>query len=80
MKTPTQRRHVALLGKAIRDHCAEHAWPPSQRELAKATGIRLDRVNEILHMMETDGLIQLGPGPRQIRIVGAQMIIPEEGT
>ena len=62
---------------AIRRFQLENGWAPSQRELAEMLGCQPDRVNSVIAKLAVDGLIEVGPHPRQIRIVGSVMKIPE---
>lgn len=71
------RRHQQMVLDAIREHTLAHGWPPSQRAIAEITGINLQRVNTTLKTLVEQGLIELGPHPREVRIVGSVMTIPE---
>lgn len=69
--------HAQLLLDAIREHTLMHGWPPSQRTIAEMTGLNLQRVNTVLKYLNEQGLIELGRNPREVRIVGSVMTIPE---
>lgn len=71
---PEEDRHVLSL---LRRHILEHGWAPSQREISDETGFALHKVNLHMHRLHTQGLIELGPNPREVRIVGSKMVIPE---
>lgn len=64
-----------VLQELIR-YSAEHGWAPSQRELAEATDLMTSRVNYLLRVLEVNGLIEIGPAARQIRVVGSKMVVP----
>jgi DNA-binding transcriptional regulator YhcF (GntR family) len=72
-----EQTETAVLFDAIRSSVSENVWPPSQRDLAAATGYTISRVNYLLAVLKHQGLIDLGPNPREIRIVGSSMVIPE---
>jgi DNA-binding GntR family transcriptional regulator len=61
----------------LRSQMLAHGWAPSQRALAEATGFTVSRVNYLLQVLKHQGLIELGPNPREVRIVGSSMVIPE---
>jgi DNA-binding transcriptional regulator YhcF (GntR family) len=71
-----QRIDAALVLDAIRDHTLEHGWAPSQRDIAETTGLMTSRVNFVLRALREEGIIETGPHPRQIRIIGTKMVIP----
>jgi DNA-binding transcriptional regulator YhcF (GntR family) len=60
----------------LKRYMAENGYAPSQRELAEATGLMTSRVNYLLRALEVQGIIEVFPGARAIRIVGAKMVIP----
>ena len=72
-----RKAHAQLLIDAIREHTIINGWPPSQRTLADMTGLNLQRVNAVLKYLNDEGLIEVGPNPREVRIVGTVMTIPE---
>lgn len=72
-----RKAHGQLILDAIREHTLANGWPPSQRTLVEMTGLNLQRVNSILKMLVEQGLIELGPNPREVRIVGSVMTIPQ---
>ena len=72
-----RRVHAQQLIDAIREHTLIHGWPPSQRTLSGMTGLNLQRVNTVLRYLNDEGLIEVGPNPREVRIVGTVMTIPE---
>lgn len=56
--------------QAIRDHLAEHGWPPSIAEIGERVGLRSkSSVHLYLERLEADGLNVRGPHPRQIKVV-----------
>lgn len=56
--------------QAIRDHLAEHGWPPSITEIGQRVGLRSPAtVHAHLRELERTGSIVRGPLPRQIRVV-----------
>jgi sulfur relay (sulfurtransferase) DsrC/TusE family protein len=61
----------------VRKFALENGWAPSQREIAEAMGTAPHKANFHLHRLHEQGLIELGPNAREIRIVGAKMEIPE---
>lgn len=70
-------REVQLVYNALVAHINTHVWPPSQRDIVAVTGLTLSRVNYLLQVMRSQGLIELGPNPREVRIVGSRMVMPE---
>lgn len=74
---PKADREAKMVYDAIARHISEHMWAPSQRDLSTTTGLTLSRVNYLLQYMRGQGLIELGPNPREIRIVGSSMVIPQ---
>jgi transposase len=58
-------------------YMSAYGWPPSQREIAEAVGASLNAVNIDLEILKEQGLIEMGPQARQIRIVGTVMKMPE---
>lgn len=71
----TDRRPDAL--NHIRDSILKDGWAPSQRELADYLGCSVSATNGVIAKLAADGLIEVGPNPRQIRIVGSSMKVPE---
>lgn len=71
-----QRTDAALVLDAIRDHTLEYGWAPSQRDIAETTGLMTSRVNFLLRALREEGIIETGPHPRQVRIIGTKMVIP----
>jgi SOS-response transcriptional repressor LexA len=61
----------------IRSYTLQHGWPPTQRESADALVWPLSKTNAILGELEAQGLIEVGPSARAVRIVGTVMTIPE---
>lgn len=57
--------------QAIRDHIAEHGWPPSIEEIAERVDRSRAEVHRYLGQLEDQGRIERGPHPRQIRVVEA---------
>lgn len=58
--------------QAIRDHLAEHGWPPSIAEIGDRVGLRSkSTVHHYLAVLERRGDIERGPHARQLRIVDA---------
>jgi hypothetical protein len=57
----------------ISDYIAEHGWAPSQREISQYIEGSLQTVNADIRRLQKQGLIEVGPFPRQIRIVGSVM-------
>lgn len=58
--------------RAIRAHCAERGYPPTQRDLAAACNYPLSAVNRYLRIMAVHGLITVEPRQaRGIRLVEA---------
>ena len=66
-----------LVLEALREKTLSNGWAPSQRDLADATGLMVSRVNYLLQVMKHQGLIEVGPHPRQVRITGSKMVIPQ---
>ena len=62
--------------KYITGYMLEHGWAPAQRDIADATGVSLPQVNYLLQVLKHEGLIEIGANPREIRIVGSKMVIP----
>ena len=59
-------------------HSIEGAgWAPSQREIADHLNTSANRANRLIAILAADGLIEVGPAARQIRIVGSSMKMPE---
>ena len=56
---------------------SEHGWAPSQREIGEACDMMPSRVNYLLRYLEHEGLIEVGPQARQIKVVGSKMVIPQ---
>ena len=61
----------------IRRFTLEYGWAPSQREVAGALGCAPHKANFHLHRLHKQNLIELGPNPREVKIVGTKMEIPE---
>jgi DNA-binding FadR family transcriptional regulator len=57
----------------IRDYIEEHGWAPSQREISQHIEGSLQTVNSDLQRLQKNGLIKMGPFPRQIRVVESVM-------
>lgn len=71
-----EKRDANLILNVLRRSTLNEGWAPSQRELAEETGLMVSRVNYILRVLKHEGIVELGPHPRQIRIVGSKMVIP----
>jgi DNA-binding transcriptional regulator YhcF (GntR family) len=79
-RTATQAKQdaeAAAVFEALKAGLAANMWAPSQRDLGAATGLTASRVNYLLQVLRHQGLIELGPNPREVRIVGSSMVIPE---
>lgn len=76
VKVREEKDAQAVLREVIRCQ-TENAWSPSQREIGEACDMMPSRVNYLLRLMHHQGIIELGPNSRQIRIVGSKMVIPE---
>lgn len=61
----------------IRTYALENGWAPSQREIARNAGCSVNTINSVIAKLAADGLIEMGPHPRQIRITGSVMKVPE---
>lgn len=61
----------------VREFTMRKGWAPSQREVAAAIGCAPHKANFHLHRLHQQNLIELGPHPRQVNIVGSRMDIPE---
>jgi len=72
-----ERAEGNLVLEELRRQTLENGWAPSQRDIAEATGLMVSRVNYLLRVMKHQGLIEIGPHPRQIRITGSKMVIPQ---
>lgn len=71
--TDTQRRLLDFLG----EHIAEHGYPPSQMDIARAFGFRQNRSARYhLEALEQAGLIELSPG----RARGIRLTSPRRGS
>jgi DNA-binding transcriptional ArsR family regulator len=57
----------------IQDYIEKNGWAPSQREIAEFVSGSLQTVNSDLRRLQEQGLIEIGPHARQIRIVGSVM-------
>jgi DNA-binding IclR family transcriptional regulator len=62
--------------QVLRQAMLENGWAPSQRDLAEVTGFTAARVNYLMQLLKPQGLVELGPNPREVRIVGSSMVIP----
>ncbi len=62
-----------LTYKYICDYIEEHGWAPSQREISQHIEGSLQTVNADIRRLQQQGLIEVGPFPRQIRVVGSVM-------
>ena len=56
----------------------QNGWAPSQREIAEHCGISVNSVNVKLERMSKEGLIEVGPYPRQLKVTGGVMKAMEE--
>lgn len=65
-------RHESVM-QFIREYITEHGWAPSQREISSHIAGSLQTVNADLQRLQKQGLIQMGPFPRQIRVVASVM-------
>jgi sulfur relay (sulfurtransferase) DsrC/TusE family protein len=65
-------RHESTM-EFIRNYIAEHGWAPSQREISDHISGSLQTVNADLQRLQKQGLIKMGPYPRQIRVVESVM-------
>jgi len=63
--------------QVLRQAMLENGWAPSQRHLAEVTGFTPARVNYLMQILKHQGLVELGPNPREVRIVGSSMVIPQ---
>jgi DNA-binding transcriptional regulator YhcF (GntR family) len=72
-----ERTEGNLVLEELRKQTLENGWAPSQRDIAEATGLMVSRVNYLLQVMKHQGLIEIGPHPRQVRITGSKMVIPQ---
>ena len=61
----------------IRRSALEHGWAPSRREIAAEIGCTASKINGVVAKLAEEGLIEVGPDSRQIRIVNSVMRIPE---
>ena len=61
----------------IRSFCEANVVPPSQREIAAGLDMTLSQVNRHIGIMIAQGLLEVGPGSRTVRITGSRMVIPE---
>jgi hypothetical protein len=75
-RVATNDRKQAIMSYLI-GYTRTYGWPPSQREIAQAVGASLNAVNIDLELMKEEGLIEMGPQARQIRIVGSVMKTPD---
>lgn len=73
---PKTEHEAKLVYDTLAEQVAANFWAPSQRDLAVRTGLTLSRVNYLLQYLKGQGLVELGPNPREIRIVGSSMVIP----
>lgn len=72
-RTNRQREILAF----IRSFCDENVVPPSQREIAAGLDMAVSQVNRHVGIMVAQGLLEVGPGNRAVRITGSRMVIPE---
>lgn len=64
------RRARAQILEAICAYIAEYGWAPTLREIGEATGIASpSTVLKHLRVLEREGKLVLGGGPRMIRVV-----------
>jgi SOS-response transcriptional repressor LexA len=75
-RTPSHDRKQAIISYLI-GYIKSYGWAPSQREIAEAVGASLNAVNIDLEILKEQGLIEMGPQARQIRVVGTSMKTPE---
>ena len=61
----------------LRGYTINNGWAPSQREVADAVGCSVTKINALLARLAAEGLIELGPHPRQIKITGSVLRMPE---
>lgn len=61
----------------LRGYTINNGWAPSQREVATAVGCSVTKMNNVLARMAAEGLIEIGPHPRQIKITGSVLRMPE---
>ena len=71
-----EERKQAIMSYLI-GYMKSYGWPPSQREIAEAVGASLNAVNIDLEILKEQGLIEMGPQARQIKVVGSVMKMPE---
>ena len=69
-------KQAEILG-FIRSFCEANCVPPSQREIANELGMAVSQVNRHVGIMVAQGLLEVGPGSRAVRITGSRMVIPE---
>ena len=66
---PGTRSRTAIL-EAIASHIEENGWPPSVREIGAAVGLSSSStVHQHLMQLKREGKIELGGGPRMIRLL-----------
>lgn len=69
---------------AITTYIQQHGYPPTVREIGEAVGGNDILVKIVMWQMDKLGVIELGNGPRAIRVTGWQFVRiekpPEEGT
>jgi len=75
--TIKERDEANIVLQVLRRTMLENGWAPSQRDLAEVTGFTPARVNYLMQILKHQGLVELGPNPREVRIVGSSMVIPE---
>lgn len=70
---------------AITTYIQQHGYPPTVREIGEAVALKsTSSVHDYLQRMDTENMIELGNGPRAIRVPGWRFERikkpPEEGT
>lgn len=72
-KSCNQGSRDEMTYKFIREYIRENGWAPSQREISDHISGSLQTVNSDLQRLQKNGLIKMGPFPRQIRVVESVM-------
>lgn len=63
-----QERRVSILEFVV-EFAAGHGYAPSREEIAQEIGVTKNVITKHLQILESEGKIRIGPGPRMITVL-----------
>jgi predicted ArsR family transcriptional regulator len=65
------------VGEFVQRFIEDNGWAPSITEIAEGVGTSRSNAHRTLQMLQASGLIEVGPYPRQIRMVRMKAVTEE---